>query len=92
MPKCDFTAQKMKFSIKDFASKCDPIDRKLRIWSHLLDKSLMKKLHFLCSLSIKLQSNFIDCNWSGTRNHLVHKGILNHLGQFCQMVEFSFMN
>ena len=30
------TAQKMKFSIKDFFSKCDQIHRKLRIWSHLL--------------------------------------------------------
>ena len=30
--------QKMKFSIKDFFSKCDQIRRKLRIWSHLLKK------------------------------------------------------
>ena len=35
------TAQKMKFSIKNFLSKCDQIRRKLRIWSHLLKKSLM---------------------------------------------------
>ena len=34
------TAQKMKFSIKDFFSKCDQISRKLRIWSHFLKKSL----------------------------------------------------
>ena len=33
----------MKFSNKDFFSKCDQIrSRKLRIWSHLLKKSLMK--------------------------------------------------
>ena len=36
------TAQKMKFSIKDFSSKCGQIRRKLRIWSHLLEKSLLK--------------------------------------------------
>ena len=30
------TAQKMKFSIEDFFSKCDQIRSKLRIWSHLL--------------------------------------------------------
>ena len=36
-----FTAQKMKLSIKDFFSKCDQIRMKLRIWSHLLKKSLM---------------------------------------------------
>ena len=37
----------MKFSIKDFLSKCFQIRRKLWICSHLLKKSL--KLHFLCS-------------------------------------------
>ena len=40
------TAQKMKFSIKDSFSKCDQIRRKLRIWSHLLKKSLMENLIF----------------------------------------------
>ena len=40
------TAQKMNFFIKDFSSKCDQIGRKLRNWSHLLKKSLMKKFIF----------------------------------------------
>ena len=40
------TAQKVKFSIKDFFSKCDQICRKLRIWSHLLKKSLMGNFLF----------------------------------------------
>ena len=40
------TAQKMKFSMKDLFSKCDQIRRKLRIWSHLLKKSLMEKFIF----------------------------------------------
>ena len=40
------TAQKMKFFIKDFLSKCDLIGRKLRIWSHLLKKSLMENFIF----------------------------------------------
>ena len=40
------TAQKMKFSVKDFFSKCDQIRRKLRIWSHLLKKSLMENFIF----------------------------------------------
>ena len=47
IPNC--TAQKMKFSIKDFFWKCDQIRGKLWIWSHLLKKSLMK--------------NFIFCAW-----------------------------
>ena len=41
-----YTAQKMKFSIKDFFSKCDQIRRKPRIWSHWLKKSLMKNFIF----------------------------------------------
>ena len=43
------TAQKIKFSINDFSSKCDQIRRKLGIWSHLLKKPLMKNFIFLCS-------------------------------------------
>ena len=39
----------MKFSIKDFFSKYDQILSFLRIWSHLLKKTLMVKFHFLCS-------------------------------------------
>ena len=41
-----FTAQKIKFSIRDFFSKCDQTRRKLRIWSHLLKKSLMENFIF----------------------------------------------
>ena len=44
------TAQKMKFSIKDFFSKCDQIRRKLRIWSHLLKKSLMENFIFCAAI------------------------------------------
>ena len=40
------TSQKMKFSIKNFFSKRDQIGRKLRIWSHLLKKSLMENFIF----------------------------------------------
>ena len=36
------TAQKMKFSVKGFFSKFDQIRSFLRIWSHLLKKSLME--------------------------------------------------
>ena len=40
------TAQKMKFSIKDFSSKCDQIRSFLLIWSHLLENSLMENFIF----------------------------------------------
>ena len=36
----------MKFSIKDFSSKCDHIRSQLRIWSYLLKKSLMENFIF----------------------------------------------
>ena len=36
----------MKFSIKDLYSKCELTHRKLRIWSHLLKKSLMESFIF----------------------------------------------
>ena len=45
------TAQKMKFSIQNFFSKCDQICRFLRIWSHLLKKSLKENFIF-CEMSI----------------------------------------
>ena len=45
LPKHDFIAQKMKFSIKDFFSKCDQI-RFPRIWSHLLKKSIIENFIF----------------------------------------------
>ena len=37
----------MKFSIKDFFLKYDQIRSFLRIWSHLLKKSLMENFIFL---------------------------------------------
>ena len=46
------TAQKLKSSIKDFFSKCDQIRRKLRIWSHLLKKSLVENFLFCAVLDI----------------------------------------
>ena len=44
----------MKFSIKDFFSKCDQICNFLQIWSHLLKKSLMENFIF-CAVK--------DVNW-----------------------------
>ena len=48
---CHITAQKLKFSIKDFYSKWDHICRKLRNSSHLVKKSLMENFIFVeCKL------------------------------------------
>ena len=46
------TAQKMKLAIKDSFSKCDQIRRILRIWSHLLRKSLMENFIF-CAVYVE---------------------------------------
>ena len=44
-----YTAQKIKFSIKGFFSKCD---QKLQIWSHLLKKSLMENFIFCAVVAL----------------------------------------
>ena len=41
-----WTLQKMKYSIKDFFSKYDQFHSFLRIWSHLLKKSVIENLIF----------------------------------------------
>ena len=48
----EITAQKMKFSIKDFFRKFDQIRSFLRNWSHLLKKSLMENFIF-CATTIQ---------------------------------------
>ena len=50
-----YTARKMKFSIKDFFSKCDQIRSFLRIWSYLLKKSMMENFIFCAVLEMKLK-------------------------------------
>ena len=42
----------MKFSINDFYSKCDQIRSSLRIWSHLLKKSLMENFIFCAVMNV----------------------------------------
>ena len=56
------TAQKMKFSIKDFFSKCDQIRSFLRIWLHLLKKSLIENLIF-CAVYCQRSSKIITENY-----------------------------
>ena len=55
-------AQKMKFSVKNFFSKCDRIRRKLGIWSHLLKKSLMQKFIF-CVVMLALFLLYVFLVW-----------------------------
>ena len=43
----------MKFSVKDFFSKCDQLSDFLRVWSHLLKKATIKNFIFCVLLSLK---------------------------------------
>ena len=48
--------RKIKFSIKDFSSKCDQIRSFLRICSHLLEKSLIENFIFCAVLLLWIYS------------------------------------
>ena len=73
------TAQKMKFSIKDFFCKCDQVRWKLRIWSHLLKKSLVE--------------NFIFCavNFVQSLDLIIHSSeCIPFCGKQCLAVDMNF--
>ena len=69
-----FTAQNMKFSIKDFFSKRDQIPSFLQIWSHLLKKSLMENFIFCAVVSISQEVIILLWNYFITlvNTHLNH--------------------
>ena len=49
----------MKFSIKDFFSKCDQIQSFLRMWLHLLKESLMENFIFCAVTYFQIASIYI---------------------------------
>ena len=49
-----YTAQKRKFSAKDFYSNCEQIREKLQICPHLLQKSLMGNLIFHATVDCRI--------------------------------------
>ena len=51
---------------KDFFSKCDQIRKKLRIWSHLLKKSLMENFIF-CAV--------IETHKSNTKSQIINRSV-----------------
>ena len=71
------TAQKMKFSMKDFFSKCDQIRKKLRIWSNLLKKSLMENFIF-CAVCAPDYATSLDWN----SRQIEKEYLLNHAENF----------
>ena len=83
------TAQKIKFPIKDFFSKCDRIRSFPRMWSHMLKKSLMKNFIFYAVLSMLCFVNLIfilrnlykySTNWRKSESEV----LLPHLSTIIQ--------
>ena len=74
------TAQKMKFSIKDFFSKFDQICSFLRIWSQLLKKSLMENL-FFCAVSCSRVACMADFMLKNSER-IIQTTILEHILNF----------
>ena len=68
----------MKFSIKDFFSKCDQICSFRRIWLHLLNKSVMENFIF-CALMNKMQLEFYLFQISDSRQNVETSGTLLHI-------------
>ena len=56
-------SQKMKFSIKDFFSKCDQIRSFLKIWSHFLKKSLRENFIFCTVPVIRITHVIAKCDF-----------------------------
>ena len=66
----------MKFSSKDFFSNCDQILSFLRIWSHLLKKSLMENFIF-CAVIFEIfhkatQAHVHDGVYDSDKNVKMH--------------------
>ena len=84
----NITAQKIKFSIKDFFSECDQIRSFLRIWSHLLKKSLRENFIF-CEVYLENKRSNIPCHisvkkykWPSSRKEAPEGGYLYVNGCF----------
>ena len=62
----------MKFSINDFSSKCYQIRRKLRIWSHLLKKSVIENFIFSAMLLPRTKHQFIWASKTRVASIYIH--------------------
>ena len=76
----NITVQKIKLFITDLFSKCDRIRSLLRIWSHLVSKSVM--------------GNFIVCAVYGNQVATVVSFMMLDLLQniFCSFFSFNFFH
>ena len=94
---CTNTEQKMKFSIKDFFSKCDQIHRKLQIWSYLLEKSLMESFNFCAVKTLRkmyLSAMFPhpEISWIPSRHLLVQSQQWKHQNNMRNLFKVNNVN
>ena len=61
----------MKFSITNFFSKCDQIRSFMRIWSHLLKKSVMENFSF-CAVQKTTSDKVLFIISAHHENHIKH--------------------
>ena len=66
----------MKFSVKDFFSKCDEIRRKIGICSHLLQKSLTENFIFRAVKKIIPRSIFDRNKFMSHNDFLLYLNII----------------
>ena len=79
---------KMKFSMKDFFSKCDQICRKPRIWSHSLKKFSMKNLTFCPALQYqKLFVSQLKLYWY--KDQIQNLSSQGNFRSFCGIAEIK---
>ena len=66
----------MKFSIKDYLIKCNQFRSFLRIWSHLMKKSLMENFTF-CAVLCLLKWSFSICHCESTQKQVIQKIVIS---------------
>ena len=85
------TAEKINFYIKDFLSKCNQICNLLRIWSYLLEKSLMENFIFyavyVCNMTWNLHYSF---NIDGTLVQIISNEVFrwNYYPKYYKIYNF----
>ena len=78
----------MKFSIKNFFSKCDQICGNLRIWLHFLKKSLMENFIFCSVIRTHRLSNIPQQPYNWLFEYTLLKPESKE--QYCLMLALTF--
>ena len=83
-----YTVQKMKFSIKDFFIKYDQIRSKLRIWSHLLKKSLMENFIFCAVIAKSIRWQYRKWSWQNLSRIFILDWMIWEIIKCCRGINF----